>query len=136
MDVYEHLHGKERWLFQSHLQQSLSKALANGGEKAIGEFLSEFLQSFEAVKKASNTTEEPKKVNNSKKGKRASKKNLKKQMSITDYQRFEKEQLAQRKEEFKHMTKEQRKLKISHKYFAMTPEQRDELIAKTGRLLV
>ena len=141
MEFYERLSGAELYKFQCHMQRELARVLAEEGEMSPGQFLEHVTASFEAASASPSPKEKkPKKASaelkEKPKPKAPAKKKQMKQKEITDYQRYEQEQLNLRKDEFKNMSAKDRHVALGHEYFAMSRDQRDEIIAKVGRLSV
>ena len=143
MEFYERLSGAELRRFQCHMQRELARVLAEEGEMSPGQFLEHVTASFEAASASPSPKEKkPKKASAElspkpkPKPKAPAKKKEMKQKEITDYQRYEQEQLNLRKDEFKNMSAKDRHVALGHEYFAMSRDQRDEIIAKVGRLSV
>lgn len=132
MEFYDRLTKVEKYRFQCHMRENLTKALAEDSEMHPARFLEHVVDSFRSSK-PEETEKPPAADPPSPKPKKAK---AMKQKAITEYQKFEKAQLKERHDEFKHMSAKDRQAAIGHTFYAMSRDEKEAIIAKTGRLSV
>ena len=147
MDVYTTLDPPAKLVFRGQLRSHLAQVLDNCPRTNVSDFVASFLEAFRKAQESVPTGEDT--ATTEKKGDRMKKSNTgsakvkpkgkarePKQARITDYQIFEKAQLKARSDEFKGVSRKDRKTRLTHEWFQMSQEEREHVIANTGRLRV